>query len=238
MVAGSGCRCLLTLRCSLSLRRLPSMKTRLIHPLFNILSDWLVWLEVVVVVLVRLDFAASPSVRRLDFAPWLLSSLSTMSGPSADEDVLDPQLAGSILPRLQRIVALLQQAAEDGSSLATKSQAGQDKTADATATTGADQGVGAASSSSAGPSIALGAVSEDDYSLYDFLFASSSSRGDSSSTSTPTELSLSLLREARELRDVYRRAERACQGMQGANWALEEQRVAIDELEAIKEEEM
>lgn len=172
-----------------------------------------------------------------------------MSGPSsADEDVLDPQLAGSILPRLQRIVALLQQAAEDGSSLATKSQAaggGQDKTAGATAATGPDQGQGAEpreavapSSSSAGPSIALGAVSEDDYSLYDFLFASSASRGDASSSSTPTELSLSLLREARELRDVYRKAERACQGMQGAKWAIEEQRIAIDELEAIKEEEM
>ncbi|PWN28716.1 hypothetical protein BDZ90DRAFT_258805 [Jaminaea rosea] len=166
---------------------------------------------------------------------------SGAASSSGEDDVLDPHLVRSILPRLQRIVGMLQQAAKDGQSLSTpiaKEGGAESKLEDNGSATSRAKAEPEAATSSTGPSIALGAVSEDDHSLYDFLFSSSSAApGDAASSSTPTELSLSLLREARELRDVYRKAEKACRGMEGAKWGIEEQTVAIRQLEGMRAEE-
>lgn len=100
----------------------------------------------------------------------------------------------------------------------------------------------AAQDRSDGPSIALGQVSDDDTSLYDFLFSSASTGSGggllgSSAGGQPSELSVRILREARELRDVYRAAEKAIAGMEGGEWARDEQVHMIRRLEELKRKE-
>ncbi|CAO1631451.1 unnamed protein product [Parajaminaea phylloscopi] len=90
---------------------------------------------------------------------------------------------------------------------------------------------------SVGPSLALGAVSDDDHSLYDFLFSSAShgQSGSSGAKGSPTELSLRLLKESRELRDIYRESMRAVDKMPAGDWGFDEQQQMITELETMKE---
>lgn len=98
-----------------------------------------------------------------------------------------------------------------------------------------------ASDSLVTPSIALGGVSDDDHSLCDFLFFSTSHGLADSSASNggqPTELSLQLLREARELRDTYRRAIKAGEALPAGEWAFDEQKQTIIELEKMRDIEM
>jgi hypothetical protein len=180
-------------------------------------------------------------------------------------DVFDPSLLPSIIPRIVSIVDSLAQASRDSSSLIVArndgdvkggGQAGQETSGKPSQTAAAlDSGTSqttevnslrpplqATQDRSDGPSIALGQVSDDDTSLYDFLFSSSSTGGGSgllgsSSGGQPSELSVRILREARELRDVYRAAEKAIAGMEGGEWDRDEQLQMIRRLEEMKMKE-
>ena len=176
-------------------------------------------------------------------------------------DVFDPSLMPSIIPRIVSIVDSLSEASRDSSSLfvargngdvtngdpngAQASGATSDSASTALASGpshSARPSVPAPQDRSDGPSIALGQVSDDDTSLYDFLFSSSATGSGggllgSSSGGQPSELSVRILREARELRDVYRAAEKAIAGMEGGDWNRDEQIQMIRRLEEMKRKE-
>lgn len=78
------------------------------------------------------------------------------------------------------------------------------------------------SSSSYGPSIALGAMSDDtqDHALYEFLHSSDRDGAESSSSSAiPPALTAALVRQSKELRKVYADAERAVNAWEEGEWA-------------------
>ncbi|PWN21844.1 hypothetical protein BCV69DRAFT_157068 [Microstroma glucosiphilum] len=171
------------------------------------------------------------------------SGVAGMARRSDEEpDVFDPSLMPSIIPWIASIVDSLSEASRDSSSLfvargngdvtngdpngARAPRAACDSASTALASGpshSADPSilrpsVPAPQDRSDGPSIALGQVSDDDTSLYDFLFSSSATGSGggllgSSSGGQPSELSVRILREARELRDVYRAAEKAIAGV-------------------------
>lgn len=185
-----------------------------------------------------------------DFNPTASNAAAV---PAATTDILDPRLIPTLLGRIDSIVDKLRQAAQSSDSLAKSKTSGQkqgsgDKKDNHDELQRTDQAnnaqdvgqTAATGSDSMGASIALGGVSDDDHSLYDFLFSSAGNLSSSSSATGghPTELSLNLLKEARELRDTYRRALAAARVMPAAKWALNEQRQAIQELKEMQRVEM
>lgn len=185
------------------------------------------------------------------------------SQAASPREVWDPSLIPEILPRIARIAERLDEVSRE-----TAGAAGREGTA---GRSNAEDGAATAETSAAlslakemnlssnndthtserteqradGPSIALGQISDDDSSLHDFLFSSSTSALSSSSLSgaamllsKPTPATLALLKEARELQDIYRQSFKAVQEMEGAEWSLEEQTETIATLEQWRDREM
>lgn len=174
----------------------------------------------------------------------MAASNANGNGPPA-QGVQDAHLITTLSTRIESIVAKLQEAARDANSLSvvqakesnSKDQGDVGKQGDPNST----ESTSVSTAADAAPSVALGAVSDDDHSMYDFLFSGGGGGAESSTQSTsgtpgsqPTELSLSLLKEARELREVYNHAIRAAESTPGGEWSMEEQRQAIRELRTLK----
>lgn len=168
-------------------------------------------------------------------------------------DIFDPSLIPSILPRIQRVLSLLQTAAQPGpeGALVLPAEGSANGDADGRGSSTQSQAQNGETEPAprydSAPSIALGQVSDDDTSLYDFLFSSAAGGAGGAGAAgngagagggaRPTELSLALLKEARELRDVYRTAMRAAKGMPGGEWGEEEVKEMVGTLEEWRERE-
>lgn len=175
----------------------------------------------------------------------MAASNANGNGPPV-QGVLDAHLITALSTRIESIVAKLQEAAKDAHSLSVKGKENDSKEQGASSKQGdpnSTESTSVSTAADAAPSVALGAVSDDDHSMYDFLFsggggaASSTQSTSGTSASQPTELSLSLLKEARELRQVYSHAIRAAESTPGGEWSMEEQRQAIRELRTLKSRE-
>ncbi|CAO1617737.1 unnamed protein product [Jaminaea pallidilutea] len=175
----------------------------------------------------------------------MAASNANGNGPPA-QGVLDAHLITTLSTRIESIVAKLQDAAKDAHSLSVKAKENDSKEQGDSSKQGGPNSTESTSVSmaaEAAPSVALGAVSDDDHSMYDFLFSGGGGAGSPTQStsgtpgSQPTELSLSLLKEARELREVYSHAIRAAESTPGGEWSMEEQRQAIRELRTLKSRE-
>ncbi|CAO1637776.1 unnamed protein product [Sympodiomycopsis kandeliae] len=156
---------------------------------------------------------------------------------SDTQTIFSPILIPSILPRIESIVSILTQVSRHTSPTSTHSISKP-------TTQDPDPNIGS-HTDSLGPSIALGAISDESSSIFDFLSQATSTDHNFSSSNLPRDVIVELIKQSKELQDVYRRALESVDSKQGgkewgADWCLEdgegEVMGVIKELERRKEE--
>lgn len=175
-------------------------------------------------------------------------------GEQIDDDVLSLicPLASSILPQIASLVSKLDDAAATTSSTSGTNGFTNQGTEMEGMVIDLDGGKSPRHSTNVdshhGPSLALGQVSDDDSSLYDFLFHSSSGPGEMRSNSLfslnpangrPAPAAMALLEEAKALRETYTRLNDGIAKMAsaGGEWGEEEVRQGVRECERQREKE-